>query len=162
MTHDAMPVIRPADPQGDDALTLLREAAMEARSLYPELHRPGAPWPTNPPLVPGAAYLIAYATDSAGGERPVAMGAFRPLDPTTAEVRRMFVLPSWRRTGLAQALLQALEAEARQLGHRRLQLETGFRQQPAMRLYERCGYYRIPPFGPHVGDPTSICYEKVL
>ena len=154
--------IRPADPQGEDALALLREAAIEARALYPELVRPGAPWPTNPPLPERGAYLVMYAADQAGGEHAVGMGALRPLDAHTAELRRLFVLRSQRRAGVAWRLVQALEAEAVRLGYRRIRLETGHRQQPAMRLYERCGFHRIPPFGAYAGDPSSVCYEKVL
>ena len=133
--------IRPADPQGADALALLREAAIEARALYPELVQPGAPWPTNPPLPERGAYLVMYAADQFGAEHAVGMGALRPLDQHTAELRRLFVL---------------------RLGYRRIRLETGHRQQPAMRLYERCGFHRIPPFGDYASDPTSVCYEKVL
>src|SRR2546430_15426810 len=36
-------VIEEVDPQGPEAMSLLREAALEARSLYPELIAPGAP-----------------------------------------------------------------------------------------------------------------------
>jgi putative acetyltransferase len=154
--------IRRVDPRGTDALALLREAAIEARALYPELVQPGAPWPTNPPLPERGAYLVMYASDEAGSELAVGMGALRPLDALTAELRRMFVLRSRRRAGAAQGLVQALEAEALRLGYRRIRLETGHRQQPAMRLYERCGFYRIPPFGAYASDPTSVCYEKVL
>lgn len=154
--------IRPADPQGVDALALLREAAIEARALYPELVQPGAPWPTNPPLPERGAYLVMYAADQWGTEHAVGMGALRPLDEHTAELRRLFVLRSQRRAGVAWRLLQALEAEALRLGYRRIRLETGHRQQPAMRLYERCGFHRIPPFGDYASDPTSVCYEKVL
>lgn len=154
--------IRAADPQGADALALLREAAIEARALYPELVQPGAPWPTNPPLPDRGAYLVMYASDQAGAEHAVGMGALRPLDAQVAELRRLFVLPSQRRAGVAKRLLQALESEALRLGYTRLRLETGHRQQPAMRLYEHSGFHRIPPFGDYADDPTSVCYEKVL
>jgi GNAT superfamily N-acetyltransferase len=154
--------IRHADPQGADALALLREAAIEARALYPELVQPGAPWPTNPPLPERGAYLVMYASDQEGTEHAVGMGALRPLDAHVAELRRLFVLRSQRRAGVARRLLQALEAEALRLGYRRIRLETGHRQQPAMRLYEGCGFHRIPPFGDYAADPTSVCYEKVL
>ncbi len=30
----------------------------------------------------------------------------------------------------------------------------------AIRLYERAGYRRIPPFGEYVEDPVSLCYER--
>ena len=43
--------IVPVDPQCDAALALLREAAIEARELYPQLHVEGAPWPTKVALI---------------------------------------------------------------------------------------------------------------
>jgi hypothetical protein len=48
------------------------------------------------------------------------------------------------------------------LGYRQLVLETGVRQVPAIALYSRCGWRRIAPFGPYVGDPTSVCFGKAL
>lgn len=149
--------IEPADPQGEAALALLREAAIDARALYPELHRPDAPWPTNGPATPGSVYLVAWQ-----GSVPLACGALRPLAPGTAELRRMYVHRDHRRQGLARAVLDHLVAEARRLGHRRLRLETGYRQAPAMALYEAFGFRRIPPFGEHIGDPTSVCFEMDL
>jgi len=150
-------VIEPADPLGAAALTLLREAALEARALYPELFAPDAPMPTNEPLRPGAEFFIA-----SHGARAVGCAALRPIDAHTAEVRRMYVLRDARRGGVAGALLQCLEAEALELGYDTLRLETGQRQQPAMALYEAHGFRRIAAFGPYAGDPTSVCFEKRL
>jgi putative acetyltransferase len=147
--------IRVVDPQGEDALSLLREAAIEARALYPELHTEGAPWPGNPSTPPGGTYVIAYEL-----ERPVACGALRPIDSATVEVRRMYVLKSARRSGLARKILVILEASAARMGYKVMCLETGSRQHPAMALYESFGFKRIAPFGEYVNDPTSICYEK--
>jgi GNAT superfamily N-acetyltransferase len=90
----------------------------------------------------------------------VGMGAHRPLDANSTELRRMFVRADARRHGVARALLEALQAHALSQGFTRLRLETGFRQLPAMRLYESFGFQRIDPFGPYVGDPSSVCFEK--
>jgi putative acetyltransferase len=147
--------VLPADPQGAEALALLREAAVEARQLYPELFKHDAPWPTNPPVGERGAFLLAYVGDELAG-----CGALRMMDATTAEVRRMFVRASARRVGVARAVLAHLEIEARALGYNVLRLETGVRQQAAMALYERAGFKRIPPFGEYAGDPTSVCFEK--
>ena len=147
--------IRVVDPQGADALSLLREAAIEARDLYPELHSEGAPWPSNSPTPAGGTYVIAYE-----GEKPVGCGALRPLDSATVEVRRMYVLKSTRRAGLARRILAVLQASASRMGYKVMRLETGNRQQPAMALYESFGFERIAPFGEYANDPTSICYEK--
>jgi putative acetyltransferase len=148
---------RQVDPQGPDALALLRLAALEARTLYPELHVPDAPWPTNDPTPLRGIYLIAYLDG-----HPVAMGAHRPIDECATEIRRMYTVAEARRTGAAKALLLELEAHARHEGFTEVKLETGFRQEPAMRLYESLGFRRIPAFGRYRDDPTSVCYAKQL
>jgi hypothetical protein len=48
---------------------------------------------------------------------------------------------------------------ARRLGYERLILETTNRQAPAIAFCENHGFKRIEPFGEHVNDPTSLCYE---
>lgn len=145
------------DPQGAHALALLREAAIEARALYPELHRPDAPWPSNAPTPPRGVYCVAYRR----GE-PVGMGAHRPVDAEATELRRMYVLKRHRRSGVAAALVAAIERHAAAQGFTTVVLETGYRQQPAMRLYESLGYQRVPAFGDYRDDPTSVCYQKAL
>lgn len=146
-----------ADPQGPEAQGLLRQAAIEARQLYPELHGPHDPWPVNGPTPPRGAYFVAYLDGVA-----IAMGAHRPLDSTSSEVRRMFTSASARRLGAGRAVLIAVELHARQQGFLELKLETGFRQGPAMALYESMGYRRIEPFGVYRQDPTSVCFAKLL
>jgi putative acetyltransferase len=150
-------IIKEVDPQGTDALALLREAAIEARELYPEFSSPGTPWPTNSPTPDRGIYLVVYVE----GE-PVACGALRPLDQSVAEVRRMFVVKHARRGGLGRAILRALEATADGFGYKLMRLETGHRQLPAMALYTSYGFTGIDPFGEYVNDPTSVCYEKVV
>ncbi|WP_374701940.1 GNAT family N-acetyltransferase [Ideonella sp. B508-1] len=149
--------LRVVDPQGEDALSLLREAAIEARALYPELHADGAPWPGNSPTPPGGTYVIAY-----DAEVPIGCGALRPIDSAVVEVRRMYVRKSARCAGVARKILEVLEASATRMGYKVMRLETGNRQQPAMALYESFGFERIVPFGEYANDPTSVCYEKHL
>lgn len=92
----------------------------------------------------------------------VGCGGLRPLAGGGAEIKRMFVAPSVRGTGVAVALLRAIEEEARAMGLDRLVLETGTEQPDAMRFYEREGYSRIPLFGPYVGSDLSVCYARDL
>ena len=149
--------IRNVDPQGPDALALLHEASVEARSLYPELFSESSPPATNGPLPEGGVYVVAYLC-----ETPCACGALRPIDASTAEVRRMYVHRKHRRSGLATSVLAHLQGEARRLGYSRLVLETGYKQVPAMRLYEANGFERVQPFGEYANDPTSVCYALSL
>ena len=102
-------------------------------------------------------YVVAWLKDVAVG-----CGAIRELDPSRAEIQRMYVHRVYRRRHFGRAILQHLENEARRLGYSRLLLETGDRQSPAMALYEASGFHRTPPFGRHVDDPTSVCYERCL
>ena len=148
-------VIKVVNSQSVDALALLREAAVEARALYPELFASELEWPSNPPTPPRGTYLIAYEA-----EVPVGCGALRPIDGVTVEVRRMYVSTAARRFGVARSLLAALEAAAARMGYNAMRLETGNRQGPAMSLYESYGFARIAPFGEYANDPTSVCYEK--
>lgn len=154
--HRAL-TIAEVDPQGSDALALLHEASIDARALYPELFSVDSPPATNTPLQARSVYVIAYVD-----AHPLACGALRPLNETTAEIRRMYVHRDQRRSGLARAVLAHLERAAIRLGYSELALETGYKQTPAMRLYEACGFQRIAAFGEYVGDPTSVCYGRKL
>jgi GNAT superfamily N-acetyltransferase len=144
--------IEDIDPQSDTALSMLREAAADVRPLYGEI--PGPPWPKNTPLSARDAYVAAFVDDEA-----VACGALREIDSVTCEVQRMYTSRSHRRRGAARAILSHLHMEARRLGYKRLKVETGNRQMPAMKLYESYGFARIEPFGKYAQDPTSVCYE---
>ena len=74
----------------------------------------------------------------------------------------MYVRPRYRGLGLAKRMLNHLEAYTRAHGIDLLRLETGVHQREAIGLYERMGFYRIPPFGNYTNDPLSLCYEKRL
>ncbi|KIH98406.1 acetyltransferase [Streptomonospora alba] len=108
------------------------------------------------PSAEDTAVFLA-AAESEGGE-VVGCGALRRLDEHTFELKRMYVVPDRRGRGIGAALLHALEDAGRERGARRMRLETGVEQPEAMRLYERCGYSRIPLYGPYVGCAASVCY----
>lgn len=78
------------------------------------------------------------------------------------EVKSMFVADSARGRGVADAILQRLEAEARILGLTSLKLETGVGLDAAHRLYARHGFVRSGPFGDYPEAPASVFLEKQL
>ncbi len=78
------------------------------------------------------------------------------------EIKRMYVRPAFRGRGLSGLVLTSLERLAADAGLRRLVLETGVLQVPAVRLYRSAGYRRIATYGPYVADPMSVCYAKWL
>ena len=92
----------------------------------------------------------------------VACGCFKRLDAQSAEVKRMFVHPEWRRRGYSTQLLTALEAWARELGAQQLLLETGLGQPEAIALYHKLGFTPIANYGPYVTLGSSLCMAKSL
>lgn len=76
------------------------------------------------------------------------------------ELKRFFVRPGARGSGIADALLTALLAHAREAGVRLVRLETGDRQQAAQAFYRRHGFRPVPRFGPYVSSETSVCLQR--
>lgn len=144
--------------ESPEAQALIRELNAELQARYPE---PGANHfrVDAEELAPGrGAFLVGYVDGV-----PVACGAIRKHDESTAEIKRMYVMPAARGKGLSRQILSALEAEGRALGVRRLVLETGPRQVEALALYERAGFVKIPLFGEYLNSPKfSVCMEKEL
>jgi putative acetyltransferase len=117
-------------------------------------HEPG----TAPSAQDIAVFVVAC--DEAGHAH--GCGALRLLEPAAAEIKRMYVEPDARGSGVATAILRALEDHARALGVTILKLETGWGQPDALAFYEREGYLRIENFGPYVGADISRCYARRL
>jgi len=139
------------DPDGV-ALREAQQAEVSARYGVDD-SEPG-PKPTAADMT---LFLVAF-----DGEEPVGCGGLRALDATHGEVKRMYVIPARRGTGVSTAILRRLEEEARALGWERLLLETGTEQPDAMRFYEREGFARIPNYGHYVDSEISRCYAKAL
>ncbi|HKC27499.1 MAG TPA: GNAT family N-acetyltransferase [Jatrophihabitans sp.] len=119
--------------------------------------------PDSEPGTPPSAADIAYFVVAVNAEgKPVGCGGLRGLDEHTGEVKRMYVVPQSRGTGVATRVLQALEAHAREIGWTHLRLETGDGQPDAVAFYTREGYRPIPRFGAYADTPSSLCFERAL
>lgn len=84
---------------------------------------------------------------------PVAGGAFRRYDDSTAELKRIWTASAHRRRGLARRVVAELEREAALRGYRRIHLTTGPRQPEARGLYLATGY---TPLFDTDADPETI------
>jgi GNAT superfamily N-acetyltransferase len=117
-----------------------------------------------------SAYALADFEPPAGcflvltvAGRTVAGGGFRRLDESTAELKRMWTDPAYRRRGLARRVLAVLETEAAARGYRRLRLETGLAQPEAVALYAATGWTRSADgYGRHRDSPRAVFFEKRL
>ena len=95
------------------------------------------------------------------GQRPVACAALKLHPNRTAELKRVYVQPEYRRCGLARRLVAALENRASAHGCTRMMLETNPAFQDASAVYLRLGFSPVENFGPYQGMDT-LCMGKDL
>jgi putative acetyltransferase len=105
---------------------------------------------------PGGALLLAMD----GGEYAGCSG-IRKLDDEIAELKRMYVKPQYRGYQIGAALLQRSIEIAKQLGYKKLRLDTLASMTKAQQLYSIFGFYEIAPyrFNPL---PGTMYMEKEL
>lgn len=96
------------------------------------------------------------------GGSPVSCGAFKFFENETVEIKRMYTKPEFRGHNFAKMILIELENWALEEGFSKCVLETGKRQESAVKLYQKQGYIIIPNYGQYVEVENSICFEKVL
>jgi GNAT superfamily N-acetyltransferase len=145
-------------PDSEDALTLIRHLDEDLCSRYPEMPARLIHGIQPSDLEdPDFTFLIARIEG-----QPVGCGALRNLELGVGEVKRMYVLPAFRRHGIARRILAAIELRARELSHLTIRLETGKKQPEAVRLYKSSGYRLIAGFGEYAASVHSICFEKQL
>ncbi|WP_311791484.1 MULTISPECIES: GNAT family N-acetyltransferase [Pantoea] len=106
--------------------------------------------------LPGYCFAVARNAQ----QQPIGCGAFRPLQPGVAELKRMFALPGSQGTGAA--LLHFLEQQALLAGYQHLWLETRRINGRALAFYARHGYQPIAPFGCYITMPQAQCLGKRL
>ena len=148
-------VVSAADVDQVVASGLLTELDADLLSRYPGEPVNGIE-PTQFRLARGYFVLARLHSQLAG------CGAFRPYDPATVEIKRMYVRAAFRGKGIARAMLQALEAEARLRGFAACILETAQRMPEAIALYRSCGYEVTEPYAEYADSARSVCMRRTL
>jgi putative acetyltransferase len=147
-------------PRQPQVLDLLRQSDDLAFSLYPA----DSCYLLDVTELEADNVAVFVARDD-GAQVDVAVAGIAALvsrGDNSAELKRLFVSPTARGRGVADAILRTLEEHAATSGVEVLQLETGPLQPAAIALYLKRGYRHIPRFGPYVDDELSVCMEKTL
>lgn len=84
----------------------------------------------------GGVFEVFIAPD---GQIVGSVGLY-PIDEETIELRKMYLKPEARGSGLGRATLARMVEKSRELGYRRLYLETATVLREAVRLYEKFGF----------------------
>lgn len=152
-------VVRQASGAGDVAL---------ARALFEEYQRslgfslcfqnfdeelaglPGAYAP------PEGRLFLAFS-----GDEPAGCIALRKIGEEFCEMKRLWVRPAFRGTGLGRRLAETLMAEARAIGYRAVRLDTLPSMEAAQALYVSLGFRDIPPYNDHPIEGTRFM-EAIL
>ena len=147
--------IAPEPFDSDDARSLVADLDLEMAEFYPPEQRFGANLKAEHLDQGRGTFVVARS-----GGTAVGCGALRVLEPSVAEVKRMYVRPDQRGQRIAAAVLANLESAARELGVKRLVLETGVHQRAAISLYTRAGFSEVQCWGEYASSPASVCFEK--
>ncbi|MEO1001371.1 MAG: GNAT family N-acetyltransferase, partial [Pseudomonadota bacterium] len=146
--------LRRDDALGPAALAMIAGSEGELAALYP----PHLRFAFDPEELRAARVRFLVAERDAA---PVGCGGVAPL-ARYGELKRIYVVPAARGSGVADAIVAALEGIARAEGLPLMRLETGAASPAAIAFYARMGYRRCAPFGDYAENGSSVFMEKPL
>lgn len=113
-------------------------------------------------------YVRSHYQDNSGlflvlvdNERVVGTGGIRKLNEEICELKRMWFLKEYRGQGWGWKMAQMLFGFARQVGYRKVRLDLAMeeRQQQAIKLYRKLGFYPIEKYNESL---CTVFMEKLV
>lgn len=151
-----------AEPAMSQAQKLFREYAMspgvEACLQDFEGELASLPGSYGPPT---GRLLLALRQEPGGYDEPVGCVGLRKLEDGACEMKRLYVRRDLRGAGAGRALVEAVIAEARSMGYRKMRLDTLLNMLEAQTLYKGLGFREIPAYLKNP-TPNAIFFELAL
>jgi putative acetyltransferase len=91
---------------------------------------------------PSGRLILAILGDSQAG-----CAALRKINESTCEMKRLYVRPEFRKKGIGRELAEQIIKVARQIGYKRMRLDTVPAMKEAVSLYHSLGFTEIAPYG---------------
>lgn len=132
--------VRPFQPGDEAAFRELNEAWIGKYFGIEKEDRVVLDDPVGQIVRPGGHIFIGVANDE-----PVGCCALKFMEAGVFEVAKMAVREELRGYGIGRQVLEYTVAQARQLGAKRLYLETNNSLRNAIHLYESVGFRHLPP-----------------
>ena len=108
---------------------------------------------------PAGELLLARNPDGA----PIGAVGLRPIDPSgCCEMKRLYVAPEGRGSGVGRALVDVLVEVARRGGYRELRLDTLPSMAGAQALYRKLGFEVIAPYYDTPIDGTVFMRRQLM
>jgi ribosomal protein S18 acetylase RimI-like enzyme len=104
---------------------------------------------------PGGRLLLALEAEPAG------CVALRPFGPGVCEMKRLYVRPAYRGSGLGRLLAQAIVEAGRDAGYERMRLDTLQSMAAARGLYRSLGFVEIEAYRHNPIHGTTY-FERAL
>ena len=101
--------------------------------------------------------LIAYTDGKA-----IACAGLKKYSEEDVEIKRVWVEPEFRRHHLAAGMMEMIETKAKDLGFKRMILQTRPIMKDACGLYEKLGFSVIQNYPPYDKLEGAICFAKPI
>ena len=150
-------VLDVVDPEVDAAQYCLRQYFTEINNRFDTGFDPAAALPTEPDSMRAPRGLFVVATLRG---KPVGCGALKFHADGLAEVKRVWISPDVRGSGLGRRMLTTLEMHAAEHGATVIHLDSNAALTEAIALYKKSGYTEVEPFN---AEPyADFWFEKRL
>ena len=105
--------------------------------------------------------VVVYVDGKAAGAGAIREYQYGDIDNAT-ELKRVFVREEFQGKGLGTKLVLELIEWAKELGYKKMILETGELLQESCHVYRKVGFNKMENYGPYASMPESLCMMKEL